>query len=254
MHLARFPRVFLAHLPTPLERLDRLTAELGGPEIWIKRDDMTGLAYGGNKARKLEYLVGDARAKNATVLVTQGAAQSNHARQTAAAAVLAGMQSVLVLDTRKGSAMTGNLLLDHALGASVRLVERAEERGPSAQRACEELREAGIDRQLVELTGEAGQIVRRERTHAVQVPGLQRLDQMDGQGDAGEHQHIVEVPRHPPRGRRPADLGHLNRAADPTAVDQLVDILGHVVDVAAPADIGGAGSAVEGPVGQVDPV
>jgi 1-aminocyclopropane-1-carboxylate deaminase/D-cysteine desulfhydrase-like pyridoxal-dependent ACC family enzyme len=87
--------------------------------------------------------VGEALTKNATVLVTQGAAQSNHARQTAAAAALAGMRSVLVLDTRKGSALTGNLLLDHVLGADVRLVGAAEERGSGVQRVYDELIGAG---------------------------------------------------------------------------------------------------------------
>ena len=91
MHLSRFNPVRFAHLPTPLEPLPRLTQALatspgGGPELWIKRDDCTGLAGGGNKTRKLEYLLGDALANDATTLVTQGAVQSNHVRQTAAAA------------------------------------------------------------------------------------------------------------------------------------------------------------------------
>ena len=86
MHLSRFPRVVLSHAPTPLEPLPRLSAHLGGPTIYIKRDDCTGLASGGNKTRKLEFLVGDALAQGATHLVTQGATQSNHVRQTAAAA------------------------------------------------------------------------------------------------------------------------------------------------------------------------
>lgn len=80
MDLTRFPRVRLAHLPTPLEPLKRLSEVLGGPEIWIKRDDCTGLSTGGNKTRKLEFLVADAIAKGADTLVTQGATQSNHAR------------------------------------------------------------------------------------------------------------------------------------------------------------------------------
>ncbi|HLW26942.1 MAG TPA: pyridoxal-phosphate dependent enzyme, partial [Kiloniellales bacterium] len=72
MHLSRFPRVFLAHLPTPLERLDRLSRELGGPEIWIKRDDCTGLSTGGNKTRKLEFLMAEALEQSAEVVITQG--------------------------------------------------------------------------------------------------------------------------------------------------------------------------------------
>jgi len=94
--LARFQRLGLAHLPTPLEPLPRLTEALatspgGGPNLWSKRDDCTGLAGGGNKTRKLEYLLGDALANDATTLITQGAVQSNHVRQTAAAAALFGM-------------------------------------------------------------------------------------------------------------------------------------------------------------------
>ena len=100
MHLARFPRRFLAHLPTPLERLDRLTKELGGPEIWIKRDDCTGMSTGGNKTRKLEFLMAEAELQGAEMIITQGATQSNHARQTAAFAAKMGMQCHIVLEDR----------------------------------------------------------------------------------------------------------------------------------------------------------
>ena len=94
----KFPeRVPLAYLPTPIERLDRLSKRLGGPEIWIKRDDQTGLATGGNKTRKLEFLAADALAQGADHLVTTGAPQSNHARQTAAAAARLGLGCSLVL-------------------------------------------------------------------------------------------------------------------------------------------------------------
>jgi L-cysteate sulfo-lyase len=86
MHLARFPRVKICHAPTPLEFMPNLTKRLGGPQLWIKRDDCTGLATGGNKNRKLEFLVGEALAQGADTLVTQGAVQSNHVRQTVAAA------------------------------------------------------------------------------------------------------------------------------------------------------------------------
>ena len=123
MHLARFPRVFLAHLPTPLERLDRLSAELGGPEIWIKRDDCTGLSTGGNKTRKLEFLMAEAQAMGADTVMTQGATQSNHARQTAAFAAKLGMACHLLLEDRTGSNDAnyngnGNVLLDHLHGAT----------------------------------------------------------------------------------------------------------------------------------------
>lgn len=123
MHLSRFPRIFLAHLPTPLERLDRLTAELGGPEIWIKRDDCTGLSTGGNKTRKLEFLIAEAEAQGADTVITQGATQSNHARQTAAFAAKRGLACHILLEDRTGSNDpnyngNGNVLLDHLHGAT----------------------------------------------------------------------------------------------------------------------------------------
>lgn len=123
MHLARFPRHFLAHLPTPLERLDRLTKELGGPEIWIKRDDCTGLSTGGNKTRKLEFLMAEAEAAGADMVMTQGATQSNHARQTAAFAAKLGMACHILLEDRTGYNnssynQNGNVLLDHLHGAT----------------------------------------------------------------------------------------------------------------------------------------
>lgn len=123
MHLARFPRIFLAHLPTPLERLDRLSAALGGPEIWIKRDDCTGLSTGGNKTRKLEFLMAEAVAEGADMVITQGATQSNHARQTAAFAARIGMGCHILLEDRTGSNDpnyngNGNVLLDHLHGAT----------------------------------------------------------------------------------------------------------------------------------------
>src|SRR5690348_9903754 len=132
MRLARFNPVRFAHLPTPLEPLPRLTAALsgspgGGPELWIKRDDCTGLSGGGNKTRKLEYLLGDALANDADTLVTQGATQSNHVRQTAAAAARFGLACEIILEDRTGSnaddyRKNGNVLLDELLGAKVRHV------------------------------------------------------------------------------------------------------------------------------------
>ncbi len=129
MNLARFPRLRLAHLPTPLEPLPRLSRELGGPEIWIKRDDCTGLSTGGNKTRKLEFLMAEAAAEKADVVMTQGATQSNHARQTAAAAAKLGMACHLLLEDRTGSTdenynHNGNVFLDGLHGAT------AEKRGP----------------------------------------------------------------------------------------------------------------------------
>jgi D-cysteine desulfhydrase family pyridoxal phosphate-dependent enzyme len=115
----KLSRVSIAHLPTPLEPLPRLTAQLGGPELWIKRDDQTGLATGGNKTRKLEFLVADARAAGADTLITGGAAQSNHSRQTAAAAAKCGLACTLALRGQEPPQVQGNLLLDRLLGAEV---------------------------------------------------------------------------------------------------------------------------------------
>ncbi|MFP6745854.1 MAG: pyridoxal-phosphate dependent enzyme, partial [Alphaproteobacteria bacterium] len=96
MDLSRFPRVSLAHLPTPLEPLERLSDHLGGPRLWVKRDDCTGLALGGNKTRKLEFLMAEALAEGADTVITAGGVQSNHVRQTAAAAARLGLKCELV--------------------------------------------------------------------------------------------------------------------------------------------------------------
>jgi D-cysteine desulfhydrase family pyridoxal phosphate-dependent enzyme len=150
------PRVKLAHLPTPLEELGRLSRELGGPRIFLKRDDCTGLATGGNKTRKLEFLLGDARAQGADTLITEGGIQSNHCRQTAAAAVRAGMDCVLVLNRGYAQGVTGNLLLDQILGADVVLVDKAREREPAMQQAAERLRAAGKHPYLIPTGGSNG--------------------------------------------------------------------------------------------------
>jgi D-cysteine desulfhydrase len=117
--LPRLPRYPLAHLPTPLELLPRLSRELG-PRLYIKRDDLTGLAGGGNKTRKLEYLLAEAQAQRAETIITVGAVQSNHCRQTAAAAARAGLRCVLVLRGQPPANVNGNLLLDQLLGAELR--------------------------------------------------------------------------------------------------------------------------------------
>lgn len=115
--LQAFPRISLGHFPTPLEPMDRLSEFLGGPRIWVKRDDCTGLSTGGNKTRKLEFLMADAIKQNATVVITQGATQSNHVRQTAAAAAILGLKCYTLLENRTESKdalylNNGNILLD----------------------------------------------------------------------------------------------------------------------------------------------
>lgn len=124
MDLTRFPRVRLTQAPTPLHPLPNLSRLLGGPDLYIKRDDNTGLATGGNKTRKLEFLIGDALAQGATHVVTQGATQSNHVRQTIAAANRHGLATTVLLEERVSGAepeyyANGNVLLDLILGARI---------------------------------------------------------------------------------------------------------------------------------------
>ena len=126
--LAALPTVPLGHWPTPLEPLPRLTAELGGPQIWIKRDDCSGLATGGNKTRKLEYLFADAQQHGADTIVSYGAVQSNHARQTAAACAKLGIECHLLLSRRvdrsdQNYMRNGNMLFNHLLNAHIHTFE-----------------------------------------------------------------------------------------------------------------------------------
>lgn len=135
-------RLHFAHLPTPLEAMDRLSLTLGGPHLFIKRDDCTGLATGGNKARKLEFLMADAIAKRADVVITQGAIQSNHARQTAAIASKLNMKCALALENRAESQDplylgSGNVLLDRLYGAEISCFPN----GSDMQTATQELAE-----------------------------------------------------------------------------------------------------------------
>ena len=113
------PRLKFAHLPTPIEHLPRLSEHLGGAQIYAKRDDQTGLAFGGNKTRKLEFLVAEAQTQGAKTLISAGAAQSNHCRQTAAAAARYGFQCILVLTGEEPARVSANLLLDQLFGARI---------------------------------------------------------------------------------------------------------------------------------------
>ncbi|NGM87834.1 D-cysteine desulfhydrase [Parapusillimonas sp. SGNA-6] len=149
MHLAAYPRIRLGHFPTPFEFMPNLTKHLGGPRIYIKRDDCTGLATGGNKTRKLEFLVAQALEQGADTLITQGAVQSNHARQTVAAAARVGMQCKILLEQRVSNASeeyeeSGNVMLDRLMGGDI--VARLPA-GTNMQEAMEdlaaELRSAG---------------------------------------------------------------------------------------------------------------
>jgi len=123
--LKKFARVPLIHAPTPFRKLENLTAELGGPEVYIKRDDLTGLAFGGNKSRKLEFIIPDMLAKKADAVVTWAALQSNWAMQTAASARRFGIDPVLILFKRYDlpDDYDGNMLLDRILGAEILIKE-----------------------------------------------------------------------------------------------------------------------------------
>jgi D-cysteine desulfhydrase family pyridoxal phosphate-dependent enzyme len=146
--IAGFPRIRLIHLPTPLRRLENLTRALGGPEIWIKRDDLTGQAFGGNKSRKLEFIIPDALAQGADTIITWASLQSNWCMQTAAAARRFGLRPVLILfkTTKIDPEYDGNLLLDYILGADIRI--REAEKG---KLVSEELVRKAIDEIASEL-------------------------------------------------------------------------------------------------------
>jgi len=148
MHLSRFPRVSLGHMHTPLEFMPNLTKLLGGPDLYIKRDDCTGLATGGNKTRKLEFLMAEAVAQGADTVVTQGATQSNHARQTAAAAVKLGMRCEILLERRVETMgadyeSTGNVFLDSLHGAHYQFRPNGTDMNAEAEAYGEELRAQG---------------------------------------------------------------------------------------------------------------
>ncbi len=148
MKLAKFPRLRITHGPTPLEPMKRLSEALGGPNLWIKRDDCTGLASGGNKTRKLEYLMAEAVQQGADTVITQGATQSNHARQTVAIAAKLGMRSHIILEDRTGYTFedykhSGNVFLDHLYGASVSEVPIDTDMNAAMAQLADKLRSQG---------------------------------------------------------------------------------------------------------------
>jgi 1-aminocyclopropane-1-carboxylate deaminase len=150
LEIGKKPRAALSQLPTPIHRLENFGAQLDGPELWIKRDDLTGLEGGGNKTRKLEFLVGDAIESGADMLVTAGAIQSNHTRQTAAAAARCGLKCSLLhfgwtKDAGPEYRQVGNILLSSIMGAELFLDEAKrpiEDQSPLAD-FCEHLRKSG---------------------------------------------------------------------------------------------------------------
>lgn len=159
--LRKLKRVSLAHLPTPVEPLNRLSAMLGGPRVWVKRDDCTGLATGGNKTRKLEFLMADALAKGADTVVTVGAIQSNHARQVAAASARLGLRCVLGLldavpDRSQVYRILGNVLLDKLFDAEIRMWPDLEETTPALDSIANELSLQGRRPYVIPLGGSNG--------------------------------------------------------------------------------------------------
>ncbi len=148
MLLSRFPRVSLAHLPTPLEHLPRLSEHLGGPHIYVKRDDCTGLATGGNKTRKLEFSMAAALQQGADTIVTVGAVQSNHVRQTAAAACKLGLRCEVLLEHRIDEPSddylnSGNVLLDRIYGANIREYPDGTDFDAAMQTVADDVNTAG---------------------------------------------------------------------------------------------------------------
>ena len=160
MDIAQFPRILLARLPTPIEPLPRLSAHLDGPKLYVKRDDLTGLGLGGNKLRKLEFLLGEARAQDAEVVLTVGALQSNHARLTAAACARLGLDCELIL--RRGSHASeaylhsGNLLLDRLFGARLHELQAQESREERMAVRAEILRAEGQRPYCIPVGGSCG--------------------------------------------------------------------------------------------------
>lgn len=148
-----FDRLHFAHLPTPIEELPRLTEFLGGPRLLVKRDDQTGLAFGGNKTRKLEFLVAEAQAQGAKTLISAGAIQSNHCRQTAAAAARFGFECTLVLTGDLPAQPSANLLLDAMFGAEIVHVADRADRNRILQETFERATQAGKEPYLVPYGG-----------------------------------------------------------------------------------------------------
>lgn len=148
MNLANFPRIRCGHWPTPLEPMPRLSKHLGGPQLWVKRDDCTGLSTGGNKTRKLEFLLADAMQSKADLVITQGATQSNHARQTAALCAKLGLECHILLEDRTGYEdfdykLNGNVLLDRLHGATVSQRPGGADMQAEMEKLADEFRKKG---------------------------------------------------------------------------------------------------------------
>jgi D-cysteine desulfhydrase family pyridoxal phosphate-dependent enzyme len=149
----KISRLTFAHLPTPIDALPRLSEALGGPRLLIKRDDQTGLAFGGNKTRKLEFLVAEARDHGAKTLISGGALQSNHCRQTAAAAARFGFKCILVLTGDESEQPSANLFLDKLFGAEIVHVAERKDRDRILQETFDRAAKEGMKPYLVPYGG-----------------------------------------------------------------------------------------------------
>ena len=148
--LEKFKRIKLGHFPTPIEHLKNISEYLGGPNIFIKRDDCTGLATGGNKTRKLEFLIPDAIKNKAELVVTVGAVQSNHARQTAAACTLVGLKCLIIFEQRLKDApqaymKSGNVFLDKLFGADIKLCPKDEDVSEYTEKIIKDIKSKGTN-------------------------------------------------------------------------------------------------------------
>jgi D-cysteine desulfhydrase family pyridoxal phosphate-dependent enzyme len=168
MHIGDIPRVKLTDLPTPLEEMPRFAQALDGPRLLIKRDDQTGLCLGGNKARKLEFIMADAKNQGATVIITTGGPQTNHGRMTIAAAVKLGMKPVLVPMGAEPKKISGNLLVDLIMGAEIHYVPEVKDEGLSSydrwRRGLED-----VDNKMEEIA--AGYRAKGEKPYIIQMGG-----------------------------------------------------------------------------------
>jgi len=148
--LEKFEKIKLGHFPTPIEHLENITKYLGGPNIFIKRDDCTGLATGGNKTRKLEFLIPDAIKNKAELIVTIGAVQSNHARQTAAACALMGIKCLIILEQRlkdppESYMKSGNVFLDKLFGADLKVCPKNEDISKYSEKLIKDIMSKGTN-------------------------------------------------------------------------------------------------------------
>lgn len=187
------PRVRFAHLPTPIEELPELTKVLGGPRLFVKRDDQTGLAFGGNKTRKLEFLVAEAHEQGADMLISAGAIQSNHCRQTAAAAARFGFGCTLVLNGDSPELVSANYLLDQLFGAKIVLVRERDDRDRVLQETFENARATWRNPYLVPYGGSSATGV-MGYTFAMEELSQQKLDVnwiIFGTSSGGTHAGLV---------------------------------------------------------------